>query len=174
MVMVPLLPTHARKVRPLCNPICSSTTVSHDCACLLASDDDNYDEHDHDYDRDDDDDHCHRAPRPALWCGTPVCPSSASEPWFSYAFLDFWGPRVALHKFAAKVAELQVGNGMDEGVTQGPMINHGAIDKVKEHIEDALSKGGNLVCGGESHALGGSFFTPTIIGNATTDMKVAT
>ena len=79
-----------------------------------------------------------------------------------------------ISKFAAKVAELQVGNGMDEGVTQGPMINEGAIDKVKEHISDALSKGGTLVCGGESHAMGGSFFTPTIISNATTDMKVAT
>jgi len=79
-----------------------------------------------------------------------------------------------ISKFAAKVAELQVGNGMDEGVTQGPMINQGAIDKVKEHISDALSKGGTLVCGGESHAMGGSFFTPTIISNATTDMKVAT
>lgn len=77
-------------------------------------------------------------------------------------------------KFAEQVALLQVGNGMDEGVTQGPMINQGAIDKVKDHIEDALSKGGSLILGGESHALGGSFFTPTIIGNANTDMKVAT
>jgi len=77
-------------------------------------------------------------------------------------------------KFAEKVAQLQVGNGMDEGVTQGPMINQGAIDKVKDHIEDALSKGGKLICGGQSHTLGGSFFTPTIIGNATTDMKMAT
>ena len=76
-------------------------------------------------------------------------------------------------KFAEKVAQLQVGNGMDEGVTQGPMINQDSIDKVKEHIADALSKGGNLICGGASHSLGGSFFTPTIIGNATTDMKVA-
>ena len=63
---------------------------------------------------------------------------------------------------------------MDEGVTQGPMINQGAIDKVNAHIKDALSKGGELICGGDSHALGGTFFTPTIIGNATTHMKVAT
>jgi succinate-semialdehyde dehydrogenase / glutarate-semialdehyde dehydrogenase len=77
-------------------------------------------------------------------------------------------------KFVEKVAQLQVGNGMDEGVTQGPMINQGAIDKVKDHIEDALSKGGKLICGGQSHVLGGSFFTPTIIGNATADMKMAT
>jgi len=77
-------------------------------------------------------------------------------------------------KFAAKVAELQVGNGMDEGVTQGPMINQGAIDKVKDHIADALSKGGTLICGGKSHSMGGSFFSPTIISNVTTDMKVAT
>ena len=77
-------------------------------------------------------------------------------------------------KLAEKVAELKVGNGMDEGVTQGPMINQGAIDKVNAHIKDALSKGGELICGGDSHALGGTFFTPTIIGNATTHMKVAT
>jgi succinate-semialdehyde dehydrogenase/glutarate-semialdehyde dehydrogenase len=63
---------------------------------------------------------------------------------------------------------------MDEGVTQGPMINQGAIDKVKDHIADALSKGGTLICGGESHSMGGSFFSPTIISNVTTDMKVAT
>jgi succinate-semialdehyde dehydrogenase/glutarate-semialdehyde dehydrogenase len=77
-------------------------------------------------------------------------------------------------KLAEHVAKLQVGNGMEPGVTQGPMINQGAIDKVKDHIADALSKGGALICGGDSHALGGTFFTPTIIGNANTQMKVAT
>jgi succinate-semialdehyde dehydrogenase/glutarate-semialdehyde dehydrogenase len=77
-------------------------------------------------------------------------------------------------KFAEQVALLRVGNGMDDGVTQGPMINQAAIDKVKGHIADALSKGGELICGGESHPLGGTFFTPTIIGNASTDMKIAT
>ena len=77
-------------------------------------------------------------------------------------------------KLAEHVAKLQVGNGMEPGVTQGPMINQGAIDKVKDHIADALSKGGELICGGDSHALGGTFFTPTIIGNANTQMKVAT
>ena len=76
-------------------------------------------------------------------------------------------------KFAEQVALLQVGNGMDDGVSQGPMINQAAIDKVKGHIADALSKGGELICGGESHPLGGTFFTPTIIGNASTDMKIA-
>ena len=77
-------------------------------------------------------------------------------------------------KFAEQVAKLQVGNGMDAGVTQGPMISQAAIDKVKAHIDDALSKGGELICGGENHSLGGTFFTPTIIGNAKSDMKVAT
>ena len=77
-------------------------------------------------------------------------------------------------KLAEATANLKVGNGLEEGVQQGPMINAAAVDKVKEHIEDALANGGELVYGGDSHELGGSFFTPTIIGNANTNMKVAT
>ena len=77
-------------------------------------------------------------------------------------------------KLAEATANLKVGNGLEEGVQQGPMINAAAVDKVKEHIEDALANGGELVLGGDSHELGGSFFTPTIIGNANTNMKVAT
>ncbi len=78
-----------------------------------------------------------------------------------------------LDKLAARVAELQVGNGLDEGVVQGPLINHAAVDKVRDHIADALAKGGRLVCGGEPHALGGTFFQPTVIGEVTDTMRVA-
>ncbi len=80
-------------------------------------------------------------------------------------------------RFAAKLAEaagqLKVGNGLDEGTQQGPLINAAAITKVEEHIADALAKGGKILTGGERHALGGTFFQPTVIGEATAEMKVA-
>jgi succinate-semialdehyde dehydrogenase/glutarate-semialdehyde dehydrogenase len=81
---------------------------------------------------------------------------------------------VFLDKLAARVAKLKVGNGMDDGVVQGPLINQAAVDKVQAHIHDALAKGGRLVAGGEPHALGGTFFQPTIIADVTTEMRVAT
>ncbi len=76
-------------------------------------------------------------------------------------------------KLAAKVAEMKVGDGAEEGVVQGPLINTDAIDKVEEHIADALDKGASLVAGGKRHALGGSFFEPTLLRDVTRDMKVA-
>jgi succinate-semialdehyde dehydrogenase/glutarate-semialdehyde dehydrogenase len=59
-------------------------------------------------------------------------------------------------------------------VVQGPLINAAAVEKVQSHVRDALDKGGRLVCGGEPHALGGTFFQPTIIADVTEEMKVAT
>ncbi|MEH6460022.1 NADP-dependent succinate-semialdehyde dehydrogenase [Chitinimonas sp. JJ19] len=76
-------------------------------------------------------------------------------------------------KLAAAVAKLKVGNGLEAGVTQGPMIDMKAVEKVEEHIADALAKGGKLVVGGKRHALGQSFFEPTIVSHVTADMKVA-
>jgi len=78
-----------------------------------------------------------------------------------------------LEKLAARVALLEVGNGLEEGVVQGPLINAAAVDKVQSHIADALDKGGRLVCGGAPHALGGTFFQPTIIADVTDEMRVA-
>jgi len=79
--------------------------------------------------------------------------------------------------FAAKLGEavsrLRVGNGLDEGVEQGPLIDSAGVEKVESHIEDALAKGAALVTGGRRHALGGSFFEPTVIADATTDMAIA-
>jgi succinate-semialdehyde dehydrogenase/glutarate-semialdehyde dehydrogenase len=66
-------------------------------------------------------------------------------------------------KLAAAVAKLQIGNGLDEGTTTGPLIDEKAMAKVQEHIEDAVSKGARLLAGGKPHALGGSFFEPTIL-----------
>ena len=66
-------------------------------------------------------------------------------------------------KLKAAVAKLQIGNGLDDGITTGPLIDSKAVAKVQEHIADALSKGAKLVAGGKPHALGGSFFEPTIL-----------
>lgn len=76
-------------------------------------------------------------------------------------------------KLVAAVEKLKVGNGVEAGVTQGPLIDGAAIKKVEEHIADALDKGGRLLTGGKRHALGHSFFEPTVIADATPDMLVA-
>ncbi|MCL6261787.1 NADP-dependent succinate-semialdehyde dehydrogenase [Craterilacuibacter sp. RT1T] len=76
-------------------------------------------------------------------------------------------------KFSAAVAQLKVGNGVEAGVTQGPMIDDKAVAKIEEHIADALAKGGRLLAGGKRHALGHSFFEPTVIADVTPSMKVA-
>ena len=68
---------------------------------------------------------------------------------------------------------MKVGNGAEEDVVQGPLINDAGLAKVREHIEDAVSKGAAAVTGGKSHALGGNFFEPTVLVNATPDMMVA-
>jgi len=77
-------------------------------------------------------------------------------------------------RFVEKLAEaskaLKVGSGLDAGVQQGPLIDVKAVEKVEEFIEDAKAKGGKVVSGGKRHALGGSFFEPTVISGATTDM----
>jgi succinate-semialdehyde dehydrogenase/glutarate-semialdehyde dehydrogenase len=78
-------------------------------------------------------------------------------------------------KFVEKLADasdkLKVGPGMDDGVQQGPLIDEKAVEKVEEFISDATAKGGKIVAGGKRHALGGSFFQPTVISGATPDMK---
>ncbi|CAI2934244.1 NAD-dependent succinate-semialdehyde dehydrogenase [Aminobacter niigataensis] len=76
-----------------------------------------------------------------------------------------------VEKFAAASSKLKVGSGLDEGVQQGPLIDVKAVEKVEEFISDATAKGGKVVAGGKRHALGGSFFEPTVIANATTEMK---
>jgi succinate-semialdehyde dehydrogenase / glutarate-semialdehyde dehydrogenase len=76
-------------------------------------------------------------------------------------------------KLAAAVGKLKVGNGLEDGVNQGPLIDMAAIEKVEEHIKDALGKGARLAIGGKRHALGGTFFQPTVLVNVTPEMKVA-
>jgi succinate-semialdehyde dehydrogenase/glutarate-semialdehyde dehydrogenase len=76
-------------------------------------------------------------------------------------------------KLAAAAQALKVGNGLEAGTEQGPLIDANAIAKVEEHIADALAKGGTLLAGGKRHALGGTFFEPTVIAGVTQDMLVA-
>ncbi|QRX84208.1 NADP-dependent succinate-semialdehyde dehydrogenase [Glaciimonas sp. PAMC28666] len=76
-------------------------------------------------------------------------------------------------KLVAAVAKLKVGDGQQEGVTQGPLIDQKAVQKVEQHIADALSKGARILAGGKRHALGHSFFEPTILADVTSDMVVA-
>lgn len=76
-------------------------------------------------------------------------------------------------RFAERVAALKVGDGQQPDVTIGPLIDDSAVSKVEEHIADALEKGATLVTGGKRHALGGTFFEPTILTGATQQMKVA-
>ncbi len=76
-------------------------------------------------------------------------------------------------KFGAAVAGLKVGNGMEEGVTQGPLIDMNAVEKVEQHIADALGKGAQVMMGGARHELGGTFFQPTVLTGVTADMLVA-
>ncbi len=77
-------------------------------------------------------------------------------------------------KFTAAVNALRVGDGLSDGTTLGPLIEPKAIDKVQNHLDDALAKGATVLTGGKPHDLGGLFFEPTIISNATKDMAVST
>ncbi|MFK4133075.1 NADP-dependent succinate-semialdehyde dehydrogenase [Pseudomonas luteola] len=76
-------------------------------------------------------------------------------------------------KFKAAVEKLKVGNGLEEGVAIGPLIDDKAAAKVKEHIEDAVSHGAQVITGGKAHQLGGSYFEPTIMINVPADAKVS-
>jgi succinate-semialdehyde dehydrogenase/glutarate-semialdehyde dehydrogenase len=76
-----------------------------------------------------------------------------------------------VQKFAAKVQALKVGNGFEDGVVQGPLIEPAAIEKVQRHVQDALARGGQLVTGGQ--VIQGQFFQPTVVAHATPDMLCA-
>ncbi|TSE24635.1 3-sulfolactaldehyde dehydrogenase [Tepidimonas sediminis] len=76
-----------------------------------------------------------------------------------------------VQKFAAKVATARVGNGFEEGVNQGPLIEEAAVEKVQRHVDDALAKGARLLTGGRR--LGGLFYAPTVVADATPDMLCA-
>jgi succinate-semialdehyde dehydrogenase/glutarate-semialdehyde dehydrogenase len=77
-----------------------------------------------------------------------------------------------VEKFAKAIQSIKLGNGMEAGVTQGPLIEPSALEKVEKHVADALSKGANLVAGGKRSALGGTFYEPTILSHVTNDMLI--
>jgi succinate-semialdehyde dehydrogenase/glutarate-semialdehyde dehydrogenase len=80
-------------------------------------------------------------------------------------------------EFAARLSQavsgLKVSDGLEDGAQQGPLIEMAAVEKVEEHIADATHHGARVVVGGKRHALGGTFFEPTVLADVTTDMKVA-
>jgi succinate-semialdehyde dehydrogenase/glutarate-semialdehyde dehydrogenase len=71
------------------------------------------------------------------------------------------------------VGRLKTGNGFDEGVVLGPLIDQTALEKVEEHVADAVGKGANIILGGNRHRLGGTFYEPTVLTNVTKEMLIA-
>ncbi|MFZ2986436.1 NAD-dependent succinate-semialdehyde dehydrogenase [Ideonella sp.] len=76
-------------------------------------------------------------------------------------------------RIVERVARLRVGNGLEAGVNLGPLIDTHAVDKVEEHVADALAQGARLLHGGQRHALGGNFYEPTVLADATDAMRIA-
>ena len=66
------------------------------------------------------------------------------------------------------VSKLKVGNGLDQNVVSGPLIDQYALEKVKDHVQDALNTGAKIAVGGGVHSLGGNFYQPTVLSNVTT------
>ncbi len=75
-------------------------------------------------------------------------------------------------KLAEKVSQLKVGAGIAEGITQGPLIDAAAIEKIESHVSDAVKKGARLVQGGKRHALGGTFFEPTLLADVSAEALI--
>jgi len=76
-------------------------------------------------------------------------------------------------KLTAAVKAMKVGNGIEDAVVQGPLINEAGVAKVQDHVDDAISKGASVTAGGKRHALGGNFFEPTVLTDVTPEMIVA-
>lgn len=76
-------------------------------------------------------------------------------------------------KLTKAVDQMKVGNGLEDDIQQGPLIDDGALEIVEEHVSDAVKKGARILLGGKRHELGGSFFEPTVLADATPDMRIA-
>src|SRR5690606_14678412 len=76
-------------------------------------------------------------------------------------------------RLSQAVSGLKVGDGFTPGVAQGPLIDADGLAKVEDHVRDAVDKGARVVIGGKRHALGGTFYEPTVLADVTTEMKVA-
>ncbi|MGL4495565.1 MAG: NAD-dependent succinate-semialdehyde dehydrogenase, partial [Beijerinckiaceae bacterium] len=77
-----------------------------------------------------------------------------------------------VEKFASEVIKLKVGNGAEVGVMQGPLINARAVEKVERHVQDAVANGAKVVVGGKRHAMGRTFYEPTVLAGVTTKMVI--
>ena len=77
-----------------------------------------------------------------------------------------------LEKFSAEVKKIKVGNGLDEGVVSGPLIDKSSLDKVIDHVQDAVNTGAKIAVGGDVHSLGGNFYQPTVLSHVTTKAKI--
>jgi succinate-semialdehyde dehydrogenase/glutarate-semialdehyde dehydrogenase len=78
-----------------------------------------------------------------------------------------------VEKLSRKAAAMKIGDGTEQGVVQGPLINMDAVDKVEKHIADAVKHGAKVITGGKRHALGGTFFEPTVVVDVPTNSLIA-
>ena len=79
---------------------------------------------------------------------------------------------VFLEKFTNEVKKIKVGNGLDEGIVSGPLIDKSSLEKVIDHVQDAVNVGAKIAVGGEVHPLGGNFYQPTVLSNVSTEAKI--
>ena len=79
---------------------------------------------------------------------------------------------VFLEKFTNEVKKIKVGNGLDEGIVSGPLIDRSSLEKVIDHVQDAVNVGAKIAVGGDVHALGGNFYQPTVLSNVSTEAKI--
>jgi NAD-dependent aldehyde dehydrogenases len=77
-----------------------------------------------------------------------------------------------LEKFVKKVAEIKVGNGLEESTNSGPLIDQYSLEKVKDHVQDAVKTGAKIAIGGDIHKLGGNFYQPTVLSDVTNKAKI--
>ena len=79
---------------------------------------------------------------------------------------------IFLEKFIYEVKKIKVGNGLDEGIVSGPLIDKSSLEKVIDHVQDAVNVGAKIAVGGEVHSLGGNFYQPTVLSNVSTEAKI--
>ena len=77
-----------------------------------------------------------------------------------------------LEKFTNEVKKIKVGNGLNDGIISGPLIDKSSLDKVIDHVQDAVNTGAKIAVGGEVHSLGGNFYQPTVLSNVSTEAKI--
>ncbi len=79
---------------------------------------------------------------------------------------------IFLEKFTNEVKKIKVGNGLDEGIVSGPLIDKSSLEKVIDHVQDAVNVGAKIAVGGDVHSLGGNFYQPTVLSNVSTEAKI--